>query len=234
MPRTEHRLPKAVLSPAEIERVMLVPDVKRPFGLRDRAILEVFYSTGVRRTELCNLDLTDLDFENGLLCVRQGKGKKDRYVPIGKRALAWVKAFLQEGRPRLGSQQDPLALFIGAQGRRMVPGRLAGHVGLLARQAKLGKSGSCHLFRHSFATSLMNNGCDLRHIQTMLGHVKLETTAIYLHLSLQDVKLAHEKFHPTSRIDPRKMPAGDALALGRQLLLKLEFKSCMASKHVSI
>ena len=80
----------------------------------------------------------------------------------------------------------------------------------------------------------MNNGCDLRHIQTMLGHVKLEPTAIYLHLSLQDVKLAHEKFHPTSRIDPRKMPTGDGLAVGRQLLLKLEFKPCMASKHVSI
>src|ERR1017187_10851834 len=122
MPRTEHRLPKAVLSPAEIERVMLVPEVKKPLGLRDRAILEVFYSTGVRRMELCHLDLTDLDFDNRLLCVRQGKGKKDRYVPIGKRALAWVKAFLQEGRPRLGSQQDPHALFVGAQGRRMVPG----------------------------------------------------------------------------------------------------------------
>jgi integrase/recombinase XerD len=231
MPRTEHRLPKNILSASEIERVIAVPDVLRPFGLRDRAILEVFYSTGVRRTELCNLDLPDVDFVRGLVCVRQGKGKKDRYVPIGRRALAWVEKYLKEGRPQLGKNQNHNALFVGAHGQRVIPGRLAGHIGLLIRKARLGKSGSCHVFRHSFATALMDNGCDIRHIQTMLGHVKLETTAIYLHLSLQDVKAAHEKFHPSSRTDPRKMPLAGNFAVGQQLYLKLEFKACIAVKR---
>lgn len=113
MPRIEHRLPKAILGPSEVERIMRVPDVTRPFGLRDRAILEVFYSTGVRRAELCNLNLSDVDFVRGLVCVQLGKGKKDRYVPIGRRALAWVEKYLKEGRPCLCARQDEMALFTG-------------------------------------------------------------------------------------------------------------------------
>lgn len=234
MPRTEHRLPRNILSALEVERVIAVPDVSHPFGLRDRAILEVFYSTGIRRAELCNLDLQDVDFGRGLVCVRQGKGKKDRYVPIGRRALAWVERYIKEGRPRLGSFQDEHALFVGLHGRRIIPGRLASHVGLLIREAHLGKTGSCHLFRHSFATALLENGCDIRHIQAMLGHVKLETTAIYLHLSMTDVKAAHEKFHPASRLDHRKMPATVSFTVGRQLMLKLEFRPCATRKRYSI
>ena len=227
MPRIEHRLPKAILSPSEVERILRVPDVTRPFGLRDRAILEVFYSTGVRRAELCNLNLSDVDFTRGMVCVQLGKGKKDRYVPIGRRALAWVEKYLKEGRPRLGARQDEIALFTGVHGRRVVPGRLAEHVHRLIEASRVGKSGACHLFRHSFATALMDNGCDLRHIQAMLGHVKLETAAIYLHLSLRDIKAAHEKYHPASRLDPRTMPASDLFRCEKQLLLRLEFGPCV-------
>lgn len=99
MPRTERRLPKAVLTPAEVECVLAVPDVATPFGLRDRAIMEVFYSTGIRRNELCSLALGDLDVARGLLHVRQGKGHKDRLAPIGPRAIAWIQAYLREARP---------------------------------------------------------------------------------------------------------------------------------------
>lgn len=221
MPRTEHRLPKAILSHSEVERVLRVPDVTRPFGLRDRAILEVFYSTGIRRGELCHLNLNDIDFERGVLRVEQGKGRKDRYVPIGARALNWVERYLTHARPRLGRISDPVALFLGTTGRRVHPGRLAAHVHQLIVRARLGKTGSCHLFRHAFATVLLENGCDIRHIQSMMGHAKLETTAIYIHLNMRDLKAAHEKYHPAKLPRDRREGAQDGNAAQR--LLPLQF-----------
>lgn len=221
MPRTEHRLPKAVLTHSEVERVLRIPDVTRPFGLRDRAILEVFYSTGIRRGDLCHLNVNDIDFERGVLRVEQGKGRKDRYVPIGARAMDWVERYLTHARPRLGKIGDPIALFLGTTGRRVHPGRLASHVHHLIVQARLGKTGSCHLFRHAFATVLLENGCDLRHIQSMMGHAKLETTAIYIHLNMRDLKAAHDKYHPA------KLPSDQLTVMQRrntaQLLLPLSF-----------
>jgi integrase/recombinase XerD len=196
MPRTEFRLPKAVLSAHDVERVLKVPDTTSLFGLRDRAILEVFYSTGIRRNELCKLELTDVDFNRGILRVGQGKGKRDRYVPIGDRALLWLERYLTKSRPSLGGSADASALFLGKRGQRVHPGRLASHVHGLIDRARLGKSGSCHMFRHAFATILLENGCDLRHIQAMLGHAKLETTALYTHLNMHDLKAAHQRFHP--------------------------------------
>lgn len=231
MPRTEHRLPKVILSAAEVERVLAVPDVTTAFGLRDRAILEVFYSTGIRRNELCNLELAAVDFTRGLVCVRLGKGRKDRYVPIGRRALAWVEHYLKLSRPKLAWLRESPALFLGSRGQRVHPGRLASHVHDLIARAKLGKSGSCHLFRHSFATGLLENGCDIRHIQLMLGHVKLETTALYLHLSVQELKAAHERCHPTSRTGQDKLPTAQSAVPSRQLLLPLELeKTCRARR----
>jgi len=198
MPRKEHRLPRVILSHPEVEMVLAVPDTSKRFGLRDRAILEVFYSTGIRRSEICNLNLTDVDFGRELVCIRLGKGKKDRFVPIGKRALMWVERYVAKARPLLGATQDKDSLFVGRQGKRMNPARLASHVHRLVLRSGIGKKGSCHLFRHAFATALLENGCDLSHIQAMLGHAKLETTAIYIHLNMRDLKAAHRKFHPTS------------------------------------
>jgi integrase/recombinase XerD len=198
MPRKEHRLPRVILSHLEMETVLAVPDTNRRFGLRDRAILEVLYSTGIRRSEICNLNLTDVDFGRELVCIRLGKGRKDRYVPIGKRALIWVERYVAKARPFLGTTQDKDSLFVGMQGRRVNPARLASHVHRLVLRSGIGKKGSCHLFRHAFATALLENGCDLSHIQAMLGHAKLETTAIYIHLNMRDLKAAHRKFHPTS------------------------------------
>lgn len=210
---------------AEVERVLAVPDVATPFGLRDRAILEVFYSTGVRRNELCHLDLADLDGTRGVVCVRQGKGRKDRYAPIGHRALAWVAQYLKLSRPQLARPPESPALFLGIHGQRVHPSRLASHVHDLIQRAFPGRAGSCHAFRHAFATSLLENGCDLRHIQLMLGHVKLETTALYLHVHVQDLKTAHERCHPASRTGPDKLPPTPATGSGLQLLLPLQFGS---------
>jgi integrase/recombinase XerD len=202
MPRTEFRLPRTVLSAREVERVLAVPNTDLAFGLRDRAILEVLYSTGIRRNELCRLNLVDIDFDRGVLRVEQGKGRKDRFVPIGSRALLWVGRYLTRSRPKLGKIVDPTAMFLGKKGQRVHPGRLASHIHVLVDRARLGKKGSCHLFRHAFATALLENGCDLRHIQAMLGHAKLETTAIYTHLNMHDLKAAHEKYHP-AKLDLR-------------------------------
>jgi integrase/recombinase XerD len=198
MPRKEYRLPRVILSHSEVEMVLAVPNTGKRFGLRDRAILEVFYSTGMRRSEICNLNLADVDFGREIVCVRLGKGKKDRFVPVGKRALMWVEKYVIKSRPFLGATQDKDALFVGMQGRRVNPARLASHVHRIVLRSGVGKKGSCHLFRHAFATALLENGCDLSHIQAMLGHAKLETTAIYIHLNMRDLKAAHRKFHPTS------------------------------------
>ena len=196
LPRKEHRLPKAVLSVREVETIMNVPDLETPMGIKNRAILEVFYSTGIRRKELCNVELGHIDFDRGLLRVEQGKGKKDRFVPIGERALRWVEKYLVEVRPMLCSSLNEQTLFLNTLGYKMTPGRLGSHVHDIIEKAEIGKSGSCHLFRHTFATVLLENGCDVRYVQAMLGHANLETTEIYTHVSMRKIKEMHFRYHP--------------------------------------
>jgi len=196
LPRSEFRLPKAVLSAADVEAVMNVPDLTEPMGIRDRAILETFYSTGIRRQELCGLNLGDLDYSGGLMRIEQGKGKKDRMIPIGERAIKWIEKYLVEVRPRLCPSINEHALFLNTEGRRVTPGRLGSKIAEIIGKAGIGKKGSCHLFRHTFATLLLENGCDLRHIQAMLGHANLETTEIYTHVSIKALKDAHSRCHP--------------------------------------
>lgn len=196
MPRREFRLPKTILSASEVEAVMSVPDVETPDGVKFRAILETLYSTGIRRAELCGLSLGDVDYDRGLARIEQGKGHKDRFVPIGERAIKWVEKYLAESRPCLCPSINEHALFLNVEGRRMTPGRLGSHVGELIRKAGIGKVGSCHLFRHTFATLLLENGCDIRYVQAMLGHSKLETTEIYTHVSIRALQDAHTRCHP--------------------------------------
>ena len=196
MPRKEYRLPKTILSVPEVEAVMNAPDITTPMGIRDRAIIEVLYSTGIRRKELCNLDIGHLDFDRGLLRVEQGKGKKDRFVPVGERALTWTQKYLADVRPLLCPSLNEQACFLNTLGCRITPGRLGSHVHEIIEKAEIGKSGSCHLFRHSFATHLIENGCDVRYVQAMLGHSSLETTEIYTHVSMRQLKKAHDRYHP--------------------------------------
>lgn len=196
LPRKELRLPKGVLNANEVEAVMNVPDVQMPLGVRDRAILEVLYSTGIRRTELCHLNQGDLDFDRGVIRVEQGKGKKDRYAPIGERALKWVEKYLVEVRPQLCPAMSEPALFLNTLAQRLNPNRLGSQIHEIITRAGIGKTGSCHLFRHTFATLLLENGCDVRYVQEMLGHSKLETTAVYTHVSMRTLKAMHAKYHP--------------------------------------
>ncbi len=196
LPRDEFRLPKAVLSHSEVEAVMNVPDLETSLGLRDRAIVEVLYSTGIRREELCNLNKADIDFDRGVVRVVQGKGRKDRYAPIGQRALLWIEKWLVEARTAFCPSINELALFIGTTGQRMTPNRLSAKIHALIQKADLGKKGSCHLFRHAFATQLLENGCDIRLIQSMMGHASIESTEIYTHVSITEMKKAHQRCHP--------------------------------------
>jgi integrase/recombinase XerD len=199
LPKLEARLPKFVLTAREVERVLAQPDVKTPPGLRDRAILETFYSTGMRRKELMRLCVYDIDTERGTCLIRQGKGKKDRMVPIGDRALAWIDRYVTEVRPRLlvGDVGEAAhTLFLTNLGQPFTPGQLTERVRKLVDAADLGKTGSCHLFRHAMATLMLENGADIRYIQAMLGHARLTTTQIYTQVSIKLLKAVHAATHP--------------------------------------
>ncbi|TWT55521.1 site-specific tyrosine recombinase XerC [Allorhodopirellula solitaria] len=196
LPRLERRLPKHVLTIRESETVLAVPNVTDPLGLRDRAILETLYSTGIRRMEVVNLKLYDMDVDRGTLMVRQGKGKKDRMVPIGKRAIDWINKYITEVRPRLIVDPNDVTLFLTHLGEAFTTNRLTQLVREYIDAADIGKRGSCHLFRHTMATLMLENGADIRFIQAMLGHAKLETTQIYTQVSIRKLKEIHEATHP--------------------------------------
>ena len=156
---------------------MQLCDVDDPIGLRDRAMLEVLYSTGLRRMEMIALKLYDLEFDRGLILVRQGKGNKDRYVPIGERAIAWLEKYIREARPQLAIEPDDMTVFLTAQGEPFSRDHLTSAVKERIDAAKLGKAGACHLFRHTMATLMHENGADIRHIQAILGHEDIEDHA---------------------------------------------------------
>jgi len=204
MPRLEHRLPKHVLTAAEADRVLNQADVNDPLGLRDRAILETFYSTGMRRLELAELKIYDLDGDRGTIMVRQGKGKKDRMIPIGSRALAWIDRYAAEVRPSLVRQPDDGILFLSNAGDAFSPNRLTQLVRQYVNAADIGKQGACHLFRHTMATLMLENGADVRFIQAMLGHARLDTTQIYTRVSIRKLKEIHSLTHPARLERPGK------------------------------
>ncbi len=196
LPKVGKRLPKAVLTPSEAEHVLSQPEIDNSWGLRDRAILEVFYSTGLRRMELVRILVADVDSARGTLFVRQGKGQVDRMVPIGERALLWVDKYLDEARPQLACGKDDGQLFLGRFGGAIPLDSLSRLVRKYVRQANVNKPGSCHLFRHTMATAMLENGADIRFIQAMLGHAKLETTEIYTQVSIKKLKEIHTLTHP--------------------------------------
>lgn len=196
LPRLGHRLPKHVLTTSEAERVLAQPDVNDPLGLRDRALLETLYSTGMRRLELANLKLYDLDTERGTLMIRQGKGKKDRVIPIGDRAAAWVEKYVQDGRTHLVVEPDDGTVFLSNAGEPFSLDHLSDLVRVHVDAAQIGKRGACHLFRHTMATLMLENGADIRYIQAMLGHADLKTTQIYTQVSIRHLKQIHSATHP--------------------------------------
>jgi integrase/recombinase XerD len=200
LPKVEKRLPRSVLSANEAEAVLAQPDISEPLGIRDRAILETLYSTGIRRMELINLSLYCLDTERGTMMIREGKGKKDRMVPVGERATAWIDKYLDDVRPSLVVEPDEAVLFLTLEGESFAPNRLSQLVRNYVNAADIGKRGSCHLFRHTMATLMLEGGADIRYIQAMLGHAELSTTQIYTQVSIRKLKEIHTATHPGARL----------------------------------
>jgi integrase/recombinase XerD len=222
LPKLGQPLPKTIFSAHEVEEILQLCDVADPIGLRDRAIIEVLYSTGIRRMEVIALKLYDLSLDRGVLLVRQGKGKKDRYVPIGERAIAWVQKYIDEARPQLALEPDDMTVFLTAQGEPFSPDHMTSNVKARIDAARLGKTGACHLFRHTMATLMHENGADIRFIQEILGHVKLETTQIYTHVSIRTLQQVHATTHPAAHLGrnenaPRKTPDPEAEKLFQML-----------------
>jgi integrase/recombinase XerD len=204
LPKKIHYHLREPLNGAEVEAVLAIPDLADPYGLRDRAILELFYATGIRRQELANLDLADIDAERGCLHVRQGKGRKDRFVPVGERALAWVAKYRREARPKLLGDPQQRRLFLNLQGEPLSANALSWRIREYLDRAGVTKVGSCHLFRHTMATAMLDNGADLRHVQEMLGHAAIITTQRYTHVSIAKLKAVHAATHPGARLEPRR------------------------------
>jgi integrase/recombinase XerD len=191
LPKAPGRLP-AVPSEIEIARLIETPDTATAIGLRDRALMETLYATGIRHREAWNLDLYDVDLQTGRLTVRQGKGGHDRVVPLTDNACKWLALYIQTGRPELARLSDcaTLALWLSRQGRRLgysqIGLRIAGH----AKTA--GLRITVHGFRHACGTHLLRNGADVRHIQRLLGHHDLDTTELYTRLDVEDLAKALE------------------------------------------
>jgi len=198
MPRAPRQLPRDILSIAEVERIMALPDTTTALGLRDRAMLEVFYSTGMRRMELGALQLHHLDLAGGTVFIYQGKGRRDRYIPIGRRAAKWVSHYLEEGRPQLAWNAEERTVFLSRDGEPLALCWLSTTTAKYIKRAKLGKSGGCHLLRHTMATHMLEGGADVRYIQAMLGHERLSTTEIYTHVAIRQLMMIHEATHPAN------------------------------------
>ncbi|MEK7244916.1 MAG: tyrosine-type recombinase/integrase, partial [Pseudomonadota bacterium] len=186
--------------------VLREADPHHVHGLRDRAMLETLYSTGVRRAELCALALYDIDLNRRALHVRGGKGNKDRMIPIGSRACAWVEKYLIESRPQL-LVADHDTLFVTAHGEPLTHGFLTNRIKALLRYAGIEKTGGAHLFRHAMATHMLDNGADTRFIQAMLGHANLQTTQIYTQVSIEKLKQIHDATHPARLVREAKTDA---------------------------
>ncbi|MBP7428919.1 MAG: site-specific tyrosine recombinase XerD [Candidatus Hydrogenedentes bacterium] len=192
-PRLIRALPH-VLSALEVERLLAAPDLSRKHGLRDAAILELFYACGLRISELANLPLREVSLEESMVRVR-GKGSKVRIVPLGGRAIARIQAYLPV---RAQGRVLDDALFLGARGRRMSRTSVWQVVKRAAQSANIRQNVTPHMLRHSFATHLLDHGADLRAVQEMLGHADVSTTQIYTHVSVDRLSRAHKNFHPRS------------------------------------
>ncbi len=205
-PAADLELPKRTddlrepLTLEEVEAVLALPDIADPHGLRDRAVLELFYATGIRRAELVNVIVSDIEPSRGTLHVRLGKGRKDRFVPVGDRALAWVAKYQREARPQLLRNPDIRHLFLNCDGAPLSNDALSWRIRHYFQQAGIEKRGACHLFRHTMATAMLDNGADIRHVQEMLGHSQITSTQRYTHVSIARLKAVHAATHPAARL----------------------------------
>jgi integrase/recombinase XerD len=194
-PRPRH-LPKAVVSVAQLADLLAAPDVTTPLGLRNRALLELLYATALRVGELEALTVADVHLRDELVRVEHGKGDKPRVVPLGRQAAYWLGLYLREARPFLIRRSpNEAALFVVRTGRRMTASQVREILNTYSR-ARLGRRLTPHMLRHACATHLLQAGADIRIIQCLLGHERLDSTAIYTQVAAADVKSVHQRCHP--------------------------------------
>ncbi len=207
MPKCPRRLPR-VPSVAQVQGIFDQANRDSPSRVRDRTMMEMLYSTALRRTELARLRISEVDLESREVHVRSGKGNRDRVVPLGSRSGAWIERYLREVRPLLASGLDRGELFLTDYGEPFRKNRLGDHLQPYVRRA--GLRGACHLFRHACATHMLENGADIRFIQAMLGHSQLTTTEIYTHVSIAKLREVHAATHPACRRGESAQPQSRA------------------------
>lgn len=194
-PRISKKLP-GVLDVNEVDQILSAPDINEKLGVRDKAILELFYACGTRVSELINLKVNDLFFDDEIIRVF-GKGSKERLIPIGSSAVRWAKEYLKKSRPLLMKKsKSENILFLNSRGSRLSRMGVWKIIDCYVKEAGIEKDVHPHTFRHSFATHLLEGGADLRAVQEMLGHADISTTQIYTHIDRDYIKQMHKQFHP--------------------------------------
>jgi len=196
LPKKQRGLPKGVMSEKEVEQLLGQPDILTALGLRDRTILEVLYSSGIRNTELRNLAVYDIDLKQLQLMVRQGKNAKDRVVPIGEIAADFIHEYLISARPKLNPSQDNDLLFISKNGLQITKANLVWIFNKYVEKAGLEAHFTPHSLRHSCATHMLRAGADIRYIQELLGHASVATTQLYTKVEVADLRAMHRQCHP--------------------------------------
>ncbi|MDU5192281.1 MAG: tyrosine-type recombinase/integrase, partial [Mixta calida] len=203
LPRLERRLPRTILSVEQVEDILALCDLTTLQGVRDRALMELLWSTGIRRGEAARLEIYSTDFVRRTLSL-QGKGNQDRVVPAGERALWWLERYLSQVRPEIAVTPGCRALFLAMDGvAGLTANGITQAVVPYLRAAGIDR-GSCHLFRHAMATQMLENGADLRWIQAMLGYRSVESTQIYTQVSIKALQAVHASTHPAEQRDNQK------------------------------
>jgi integrase/recombinase XerD len=199
LPKKPKRLPRVILSAKEVKKLLSVCDMRTNKGYRNRIILELLYDTAIRRAEVANIRLADLDLNAGYILIH-GKGDKDRVVPMSQRVCGLVQNYILMVRPNFVSNEDPGHLVLNRWGQKMDPNAVWAVVKRCAHLAGIRKNTTTHTFRHTCATHMLKNGAPVRHLQEMLGHESLESTQIYTHVTINDLKQIHAKFHPSETL----------------------------------
>jgi len=199
LPKKPKRLPKVILSSKEVKRLLQAPDTRTNTGYRNRIILEILYDTAVRRAEVAGIRLQDLDLAAGYIRIT-GKGDKDRVVPLSKRVCELTQNYILIVRSAFVSGDDPGYLILNRWGQRMDPNSIWAVVKRCVELSGIKKNITTHTFRHTCATHMLKNGAPARHLQEMLGHESLESTQIYTHVTINDLKAIHAKYHPSEQL----------------------------------
>lgn len=200
LPKRPRRLPRVILSVNEVKKLMAACDMRTNNGYRNRIVIEILYDTAMRRLELANVKIADLDLVHGYVLIKSGKGDKDRVVPLSRRVCKLTQTFIVGVRPHFAGTDDPGHLILNRWGVQMGPSGIWAVVKRCAYLSGIKKNVSTHTLRHTCATHMLKNGAPVRHIQEMLGHESLESTQVYTHVTINDLKQIHARYHPSESL----------------------------------